>query len=84
MLPKIVVMLMLLAIVIALFSAVFFLVKDPATANNRRTMRALTWRVGLQIALIIFLLIAFQQGWIRPHALMPESPLNPPPAEHPP
>ena len=77
MLPKILIMLLLLAIVIALFSAVFFLVKDPATTNNRRTMRALTWRVGLQIALIIFLLIAFQQGWIKPHALMPERPPTP-------
>lgn len=69
MLPKILIVLFLLAIVTALFSGVFFLVKDPATSNNRRTMRALTWRVILQAALVVFLIVAFSRGWIRPHGL---------------
>jgi hypothetical protein len=67
MLPKIFVVLLLLAIVTALFSAVFFLVKDPSDKSHRRTMRALAWRVGLQVALIIFLIVAFTRGWIQPH-----------------
>jgi hypothetical protein len=67
MLPKIFIVLLLLAIVTALFSAVFFLVKDPSDAGHRRTMRALAWRVGLQVALIIFLIVAFTRGWLKPH-----------------
>lgn len=67
MLPKVLIILFLLAILGALFSAVFFLVKDPADRNHRRTMRALTWRVALQVALIVFLILAFTRGWIQPH-----------------
>ena len=67
MLPKVLIVLLLLAIVVALFSAVFFLVKDPADRDHRRTLRALTWRVGLQVALILFLIVAFTRGWIQPH-----------------
>ena len=69
MLPKIFIVLLLLAIVTALFSAVFFLVKDPSDRGHRRTMRALTLRVVLQLVLIVFLIVAFTQGWIRPHGL---------------
>ena len=78
MLPKILIVLFLLAIVTALFSAVFFLVKDPADTNHRRTMRALTWRVGLQVALILFLIVAFTRGWIQPHGFNEK----PPASEH--
>jgi cytochrome bd-type quinol oxidase subunit 2 len=67
MLPKAFILLLLLAIVTALFSAVFFLVKDPSDASHRRTMRALAWRVGLQVTLIVFLIVAFTRGWIKPH-----------------
>ncbi len=79
MLPKVLIILFLLAIVGALFSAVFFLVKDPADRNHRRTMRALTWRVALQVALIAFLILAFTRGWIQPHGFNERSaPASPP------
>jgi hypothetical protein len=67
MLPKVLIVLFLIAILAALFSAVVFLVKDPADRDHRRTMRALTWRVALQVALIVFLIVAFTRGWIQPH-----------------
>lgn len=67
MLPKLVIVALLIAILVALFSAVVFLVKDPS--SKRRTMRALTWRVGLQLALIVFLALAYLFGWIHPHGL---------------
>lgn len=70
MLPKILIVLFLCAILVALFSGVVFMVRDPATNQNRRTLKALTWRVGLQVALIVFLIAAYFMGWIRPHALM--------------
>ena len=69
MLPKILIVLFLIAILTALFSGVFFLVKDPADRAHRRTLRALTWRVLLQFFLILFLIVAFLRGWIQPHGL---------------
>lgn len=67
MVPKIAVVLFLLAIVVALFSGMFFLLKDGS--SRRRTVQALTWRVGLQVALILFLVLAYFMGWIEPHGL---------------
>ncbi len=66
-LPKIAVVLMLVAIVVALFSGMFFMLKDGS--DKRRTVRALTWRVGLQVALIAFLVLAYFMGWIQPHSI---------------
>jgi len=67
MLPKLIVTVLLVAIVISLFSALFFMMKD--SSKSKRTVRALTMRVGLQVALIVFLLIATFMGWIRPHGV---------------
>lgn len=64
-LPKIVVVLMLVAILVALFRGLYFMLKDGS--DKRRTVSALTWRVGLQVALIAFLVIAYFLGWIQPH-----------------
>jgi hypothetical protein len=55
----------LLAIVVSLGIALFQLGRrrgDPA-----KMLRALTWRVGLSLALFALLLIAARQGWIAPH-----------------
>lgn len=71
MLPKITIVLFLLAIVAALFTGMYFLLKDPS--DKRRTVRALTWRVGLQLALIGFLVLAYFMGWIHPHAVVPNA-----------
>ncbi len=64
---KIAVILMLLAVIAALFSGLFFLVKDGS--DKRRAVRALSWRVGLQVALIGFLALAYFMGWLHPHNL---------------
>ena len=64
---KIVVVVMLLAVVVALFSGMFFMLKDGS--DKRRTVRALSWRVGLQAALIGFLVLAYFMGWIEPHSV---------------
>ena len=62
---KIVIILLLLAIIISLFSGLFFMLKDQS--KSHRTVNALTWRVGLQLALIVVLVVAFFMGWLRPH-----------------
>ncbi|TDU25751.1 DUF2909 family protein [Panacagrimonas perspica] len=65
MLVKLLILALLIGIVVALVFGGVFLVKDPST--SRRTVKALSWRVGLQVALILFLILAFFMGWLKPH-----------------
>jgi len=66
MLSKTIVLLILFAIIFSLGSALYYLVRD--IGNSRRTVRALTSRTLLSIALFLLLLIAYHFGFIRPHA----------------
>ena len=67
MLPKIILIVLLLAIVASLFSGLFFLMNDDS--GRRRTLTALKVRVGLSIALLVFLALSFWNGWLKPHGL---------------
>lgn len=67
MLAKIILLTLLAAIVTSLFSGLFFLMKDGS--DKRRTLTALKVRVGLSIVLLIFLALAFTNGWLQPHGL---------------
>ena len=61
---KIIVLVLLAAIVLALFSGLFFLVKDKDHPNSPRLLTALKVRVGLSIALVVLLVLSYQFGWI--------------------
>ncbi len=61
---KLVVILILLGIVGSLGSALVYLFRDDN--NSRRTVRALTWRVSLSVALFILLLVGYWLGLIQP------------------
>lgn len=61
---KIIVLVLLAAIVIALFSGLFFLVKDKDHPDSPRLLTALKVRVGLSIALVVLLVLSYQFGWI--------------------
>lgn len=52
-----------LLIVGSLGSALFFLMRDKGRTRN--TARALALRVGLSIALFLFILVSYQAGWIQ-------------------
>ncbi|KTD14964.1 twin transmembrane helix small protein [Legionella israelensis] len=67
MMTKIFILLAMLIILIALGSGLIFLVRDGG--KSKRTVKALTWRIGISLALFIFLLIAFSLGLIEPHSL---------------
>lgn len=67
MLPKIVILLIMLIILVALGSSLFFLVRDEG--KTKRTVKALTWRISLSLGLFLFLFLAFSLGWIQPHAI---------------
>ena len=67
MLPKMVILVLLAAIVASLFSGLFFLLNDES--DKRRTLTALKIRVALSITLLLFLALAFTNGWLQPHGL---------------
>jgi hypothetical protein len=61
---KIIVLVLLAAIVIALFSGLFFLVKDKDHPDSPRLLTALKVRVGLSILLVLLLVASYQFGWL--------------------
>ena len=67
MVVKLLIVALLIGIIVALVFGGVFLVKDPST--SKRTVKALSWRVGLQVALILFLILAFFMGWLKPHGV---------------
>ena len=67
MLVKILIIIMLLLIAGSLFSALFYLMKGD---NSERTVKALTWRISLSLALFLLLMLGFYTGIIghpNPH-----------------
>ena len=64
---KIVIVIVLIAIVASLASAMRFMLTDRGQGN--RTVRALTVRIGLSVALFLLLFVAWRLGWIQPHGL---------------
>lgn len=63
---KAIVLILLAAVVVSLFSGLFFLVKDRDSPGSTRMLTSLKIRVGLSITLIIFLVAAYALGWISP------------------
>jgi len=66
---KILIIIFLIAIIISLASGLLFLVKD--SSDDDRTVRALTWRIALSVAMIAFLVVAYFAGWVHPHGISP-------------
>ena len=65
----------LVAIVVSLGSALFYLTRP--SGDSRKMVRALTVRVGLSLALFILLMVAWYAGLISPHDVEPVSPRRP-------
>ncbi|MGL6042277.1 MAG: DUF2909 family protein [Deefgea sp.] len=60
---NIVVIVVLLAIILLMGQALTRLIRGA----SQGLLLALTWRVGLSIALFLFLILAGFMGWIRPN-----------------
>jgi hypothetical protein len=74
---KIFIIVGLLLILYSLGSALIFLVKDHGEGD--RTVKRLTWRIGLSLALFLALWAAYQMGYIEPKS----GPVKWPQAEQP-
>jgi len=61
---KMVVILLLAAVVVSLFSGLFFLVKDKDATDSTRMLTSLKIRVALSATLILILVLSYQFGWI--------------------
>jgi hypothetical protein len=55
---------LLAAVVVSLFSGLFFLVKDRDSPDSTRMLTSLKIRVVLSICLIVFLVGSYLAGWI--------------------
>lgn len=67
MFPKIFILLIMAVILFALGSALLYLVRDEG--STRRTVKALSWRIGLSLFLFFLLFVGAFFGWWHPHAL---------------
>ncbi len=65
--PKIVIAIFLVLIIYNLGAGLYYMITDKG--QTKRTVNALTWRVGLSAALIAFLIIGIWTGFITPHGI---------------
>ncbi len=66
---KLFIIAILILIIASIGSALVFMVRDKG--QSKRTVTALTWRVGLSILAFLLLWIAYAAGWIQPHGILP-------------
>lgn len=59
---KLVIVLLLVGVIVSLFSGLFFLFRDRGA--GQRTVKALSFRVGLSVALFALLLVGHRYGLI--------------------
>ncbi|MCG6887416.1 MAG: twin transmembrane helix small protein [Proteobacteria bacterium] len=64
---KAIILILLLAIVISMATALFGLMKNDPDSN--RTVKALTVRISLSIILLIFIMLGYLTGLITPNTV---------------
>ena len=69
MLGKTIILILLFLVILSLGAGMFTLIKDRNTTD--RTVKFLTWRIGLSLSIFILLIVFYFMGWIQPHGLMP-------------
>ena len=65
------VILLLISVLVSLFSGLFYLVRDQG--QSKRTLKSLTLRIAISLALFMILFIGLATGLIRPHGLTPSN-----------
>ena len=59
---KLIILILLIGVIGSLFSGLFFLYRDHGAGD--RTVRALTWRIGLSFTIFILLMLGSRFGLI--------------------
>lgn len=63
---KIAVIIILLVILYCLASALYFMVGKRG-GDEKKMVKALTWRIALSMFLFLAILFAYYMGWVHPH-----------------
>ena len=66
MLIKILIVIAMIAILFSLFRSLYFLTTEK---RSNKTVKNLTWRMGMSLVLFIVLVVASYFGVIKPHGL---------------
>lgn len=64
---KVIIVLFLCVILYNLGAGLYYMMVDKGTTN--RTVKALTRRIALSVALIVIVMFSIWMGWIQPHDL---------------
>ncbi|MEM7195035.1 MAG: twin transmembrane helix small protein [Pseudomonadota bacterium] len=62
---KLIIVILLLFVVVSLFTALFFLIKDPG--SSKRIVKSLTVRISLSLFIMALLFVGAKFGIIEPH-----------------
>jgi hypothetical protein len=63
----IVILILLAAILYNLGAGLYFMMTDRGSTN--RTVKSLTWRIGLSVLLILLVIVGILTGVIKPHGI---------------
>lgn len=66
---KLIIILIFAGILVALFSGMFFMIRDKG--DSTRNVKSLSIRIGLSLALFALLIILYLTGVIHPNAVHP-------------
>lgn len=72
---RVIIVIALIAVLGALASAGFFMLRkrdgdgSAGPSADKRMARALALRVGLSVALFVFILVSWKMGWISPSGI---------------
>lgn len=64
MIIHIILVVLFLIVVGFLFQALFFLARDRG--NSKRTVKALSWRIGLSVLLFVLVIVLWAAGLLKP------------------
>ena len=64
---RLIIILFLIVIVYNLGAGLYYMMTDKGKTD--RTVRALTWRIGLSVFLILLIIVGILTGVIQPHGL---------------
>lgn len=66
---KLLIIAFLIVILWNLGAGLYYMMVDKGTTN--RTVRSLSWRIGLSVALILLVALGIFTGVIKPHGIQP-------------
>jgi hypothetical protein len=65
---KLLIIAFLIVILWNLGAGLYYMMVDKGTTD--RTVRSLSWRIGISVVLILIVMLGIYTGWIKPHGVM--------------